>query len=495
MKKAVGLDDISSLFLRDGADCIIGPITHIINTSIITETVPAAFKEAKVIPLFKKGSTLDPGNYRPVSILNVLSKILERAVHSQLSEYLEKRGLLFENQSGFRSGYSTDSCLIGLTDCIKGELGKGNLVGMVMIDLQKAFDTVDHAILRDKLQSIGVSSTSWFESYLSNRRQCVEVSGSRSEFLPVTCGVPQGSILGPLLFLVYINDMNISLTCKLSLYADDSALLFAHRDASVIANHLSNELSKCKGWLTDNRLSLHVGKTEALLFGTKRKLKGVEFRVHCDGTPVDRKFHVKYLGVLLDANINGSVHAGNLMKVCAGRLAFLYRQSCLLDSKCRQTLCIALLQPHIDYCCSSWYGGLTAALRERLNVVQRKMIRFIYGLDNRAHVDSKNLRDLSWLSIPDRVKFFRMSHLFRIRHKLAPGYLLHNFKSISDAHTHNTRGSSFNYVLSRELSLSPTSFSFLAIKQWNELPNDIKSISEFRVFKRKLKEFFISQYD
>ena len=155
--------------------------------------------------------------------------------------------------------------------------------------------------------------------------------------------------------------MNISLTCKLSLYADDSALLFAHRDASVIADRLSQELSTCKGWLTDNRLSLHVGKTEALLFGTKRKLKGVEFRVHCEGTPVDRKFHVKYLGVLLDANINGSVHVGNLMKVCAGRLAFLYRQSSLLDKKCRQTLCSALLQPHIDYCCSSWYGGLTVA--------------------------------------------------------------------------------------------------------------------------------------
>ena len=173
----------------------------------------------------------------------------------------------------------------------------------------------------------------------------------------------------------------------------------------------------------------------------------------------------------------------------------MYRQSSLLDKECRQTLCSALLQPHIDYCCSSWYGGLTVALKERLNVIQRKMVRFIHGLDNRAHVDTKNLRDLSWLSIADRVRFFRMSHIFRIRHRLAPSYLLHNFKAISDAHTHNTRGSNFNYVLSRELSLSPTSFSFLAIKQWNELPNDIKSISEFRVFKRKLKEFFISQYD
>ena len=124
-KKAVGLDGISSLFLRDGADCIVAPITHIMNISIITETVPDAFEDAKVIPLFKKGSTLDPGNYRPVSILNVLSKLLERAAHTQLSDYLEKRGLLFENQSGFRGGYSTGSCLIGLTDFVKSEIGYG----------------------------------------------------------------------------------------------------------------------------------------------------------------------------------------------------------------------------------------------------------------------------------------------------------------------------------------------------------------------------------
>ena len=295
-------------------------------------------------------------------------------------EYLEKRGLLFENQSGFRGGYSTDSCLIGLTDFIKSEIGKGNLVGMVLIDLQKAFDTVDHGILCDKLRSIGVSSTLWFESYLANRSQCVDVGGSRSEFLPVTCGVPQGSILGPLLFLVYINDMSISLSCRLSLYADDSALLFAHRDSQVIANHLSSELSKCKRWLVDNRLSLHVGKTEALLFGSKRRLKGVEnFGISCDGTPVERKFTVKYLGALLDANLNSSAHVGNLMKVCAGRMAFLYRNSAFLDKKCRQTLCSALIQPYMDYCCSSWYGGLTVNLKERLNVIQRKMVRFIYA--------------------------------------------------------------------------------------------------------------------
>ena len=316
----------------------------------MTETVPASFKEAKIVPLFKKGSRLDPGNYRPLSILNVLSKILERAAHSQLSGYLEKRGLLFENQSGFGGGYSTDSCLIGLTDFIKGELGKGIFVGMVLIDLQKAFDMVDHAILLEKLGSIGVSSLSWFDSYLSSRRQCVDVGRIWSDFLPITCGVP----LGPLLFLVYINDMSISLTCKLSLYADDSALLFAHHDSGVIADRLSCELSRCKRWLVNNRLSPQVGKTESLLFGSKRKLKRAEeFRVYCDGMPIERKYSIKYLGVLLDMNLNGSAHAGTLMKACAGRLAFLYRNSSVLDKRCRQMLCSALIQPLVDYCCGS----------------------------------------------------------------------------------------------------------------------------------------------
>ena len=157
-----------------------------------------------------------------------------------------------------------------------------------------------------------------------------------------------------------------------------------------------------------------MGKTETLLFGTKRRLKGVDFRVNCDGIPVNRKFNVKYLGVLLDANLNGWDHARSLLKVCAGRLSFLYRHSSLLDRKCRQTLCSALIQPYMDYCCSSWYGGLSSALRERLNVVQRKMVRFIDSLDNRTHVDTKDLRNLSWLSIPDRVRFFRMTHLFRV---------------------------------------------------------------------------------
>ena len=164
--------------------------------SILSETVPSGFKKARVKPLYKKGSRLEPGNYRPVSIVSVLSKILERAVNGQLNEYLVKKGFLYEFQRGFRHKYSMDTCLINLDDFIKTEMSKGNYEMKVMIDLQKAFDCVDHSLLIEKLATLGVTSLDWFRSYLGDREECTQVSGVDSHFLRVTCGIPQGSILG-----------------------------------------------------------------------------------------------------------------------------------------------------------------------------------------------------------------------------------------------------------------------------------------------------------
>ena len=351
-----------------------------------------------------------------------MSKILERAVNDQLKQFLEKNGLLFEHQSGFRGSFSTDSCTINLTDFVKCEVSRGKMVGMVLIDLQKAFDTVNHSILLDKMGAMGIapSSVSWFRSYLSERAQCVTVNGDRSEFLDVTCGVPQGSILGPQLFLLYINDLNVSISsCRLALYADDSALIFSHTDPGFIAETLSKDLSICKEWLCDNKLSLHVGKTECILFGSARKLKKVgDFRVTCGGLLVKRVTAVKYLGIHLDEKMKGTAHAGEIVKKCAGRISFLYRHSSMLDFYCRKTLCSALILPHFDYCCSSWYSSLNVQLRSKLDVLQRKVVRFIYSMDARGHVGTEHLRSLSWLSIPDRVRYFKVCHVFRIRNGL-----------------------------------------------------------------------------
>ena len=195
--------------------------------SIEQSTFPTEFKRARVTHLYKKGSKLEQGNYRPVSILCCLSKIIERVVYEQIENYLSSHNILYEFQSGFIKAHS---CLLYLMDQIKEEVNEGKYCGMVMLDLQKAFDTVNHTILLAKLRALGFNNTSlqWIQSYLEGREQVVDVNGIISNPLPLSCGVPQGSILGPLFFLLYINDMETACTCNLYLYADDSALLVSH---------------------------------------------------------------------------------------------------------------------------------------------------------------------------------------------------------------------------------------------------------------------------
>ena len=209
-------------------------------------------------------------------------------MHDQSHQYMHDMNLLYEYQSGFRKSYSTDTCLMHLTDYIQLEMDKGNYVGMILLDLQKAFDTVNHDILLGKMKPMGCSNSAvkWFRSYLSDRKQLIDLSGTRSELDRIACGVPQGSILGPLLFLMYVNDMEIAVQCKFLLYADDSALLIPGRNLKDIEKQLSRELSCISEWLVDNKLSLHLGKTESILFGQKRKIKNKSLSVVCDDTKI-----------------------------------------------------------------------------------------------------------------------------------------------------------------------------------------------------------------
>ena len=231
VSKTPEIVEIPSRFLRDRAEILAKPISDIINLSIKLSTFPDKCKIAKLKPLFKKGSKTDPKNYRPISLLPLLSKLIEKAIHIQTQEYLDKYGLLYKFQSGFRKKFSTDSCLVQLSDFIINGMDKGLHTGMILIDLKKAFDTLDHDILLEKMECIGFKKPviKWFKSYLSNRKFFVLLEGVFSEGL-LTCGVPQGSILGPLLFLIYINDLPQALSETASnLYADDTCIYYQLR--------------------------------------------------------------------------------------------------------------------------------------------------------------------------------------------------------------------------------------------------------------------------
>ena len=257
-KKSSGPDNISTFILKQCSDILTSPLLHIFNSSLFEGEFPNQLKVAKVVPIFKNGDAMLVSNYRPISLLNVLSKILERLVYKRVLDFLNKNDILYKYQFGFRTGFSTSLALMEVTDMIYDCLDNNLLVLGLFLDLKKAFDTVNHEILLQKLYHYGIRGSlfKWFESYLFNRTQYTCINGTSSTMLQVRCGVPQGSVLGPLLFLVYINDVaNISTDFKIRLFADDSNLFIYHKNVFSLYQIANNLLQNLHEWFLLNKLS------------------------------------------------------------------------------------------------------------------------------------------------------------------------------------------------------------------------------------------------
>ena len=493
--KATGLDNLPARFVSDAAEQIAPSITHIINLSLRLGTVPQEMKYARVIPLYKKGSKSDAGNYRPVSVLSIVSKVMERVVYDQVYEYIQNKQLLYELQSGFRKSYSTDTCLLHLTDYIKGEIDQGKLCGMVLLDLQKAFDTVNHGILLFKLRSMGFNENSvkWMYSYLTGREQIVDVNGTVSPPSKITCGVPQGSILGPMLFLLYVNDMKSAVGCKLLLYADDSALIVSDKCVNNIEKVLSEELHNISKWLVDNKLSLHLGKTESILFGSKQKInKSPKLNIKCNDTQIEAKPTVKYLGSEIDQYMSGEDMAQKALQKISSRTKFLARKSKYLDGETMKMLALALVQCHFDYACSSWYSSLTKKTQSKLQVSQNKLIRIILKLPVRTHLSYCHFKELNWLPVAKRVVQLKLGHVHQIVNGKAPSYLFDYFSAVRNIHNFSTRSSQTALVVPRFNTLvGKSTFKFTGATEWNLLPTGAQTMIEKSSFKKYLKQYLL----
>ena len=496
--KSAGIDNLTGKFLKEGAPVLASPITDLVNLSISLSLFPDDCKIAKLKPLYKKEAKTKPKNYWPISLLPLLSKIIERIIHNQTQELLDKNNILYKYQSGFRKHHSTDTCLSYLTDKVKIGFEEGLLTGMVLIDLQKAFDTIDHSILLEKMSCLGFAgkTIAWFTSYLTNRSFIVNVGKESSSPSKLSCRVPQGSILGPLLFLLYVNDMPQAVNSELLLYADDTCLIYMGKNIKKIEEQLNSDFTSLCEWFIDNKLSVHFGeeKTKSILFGTKRQLKDqrdlnlkygdIEIKQHC---------RVTYLGCILDNILSGEHMAAKVLNTVNNRLKFLYRKQKFLSLSLRRLLCNALIQPHFDYACVAWYPLLNKRQSKRIQIAQNKCIRYCLNLDNKAHIGTNEFLKINWLPTKKRVEQCICANVFKFFNQMSPQYTAEIFHPSSSVH--NTRRATQKLDLPfRKSCIGQKTLSYIGPKIWNNLPAQIKLSKSVNTFKHDIKKSFLMTF-
>ena len=354
--KAAGPDELPPGMIKDCRNEILNPLTYLVNLSLRSGRVPSLWKVARVTPIHKSGDLTKPENYRPISILPIFSKILERAIHTQLSSYLENNYLLCNQQFGYRSKKSTKLASTLLCDNIRKSIDMGELVGAVFIDLTKAFDTVGHDVLLSKLHEYGIGGIEheWMKSYLFNRQQFVFQDGVSSPLQPLLSGVPQGSILGPLLFLVFLNDFPECLqNSRTIMYADDTVIFVADKNKERMEQLLNDDLERIANYFNDNELIINLkkGKTEAMMFGTGKRLAGTDkhLEVSFRGQPINNVKEYKYLGNIVDQLLNFNTNFEKVYKKASGRLKLLKRLRSYITADAAHRIVTMMIHPILTY--------------------------------------------------------------------------------------------------------------------------------------------------
>ena len=354
-KRSSDFEDISMDTVAKIVSVICKPLAHICNISFRTGVFPSRMKIAKVIPMFKSGIKTEVTNYRPISLLPQFSKILEKLFLTRINSFLCANNILSSSQYGFRTKLSTSLAVMELIEEITNATdNKKHAIG-VFIDLKKAFDTVDHGILIKKLEHYGVrgAASDWLKSYLSNRKQFVNIDGCSSELLDVICGVPQGSILGPTLFIIYINDIcNVSNLVTFILFADDTNVFCAGDNKLELECMLNRELAKLCKWFAVNKLSLNLSKTSYMLF--RNRPPDVDFNVFIEHERINRVHVTKFLGIYIDDKLNWKYHINTVRSKLSKVAAIIYRASCLINQDGIYMLYCSLFLPYINYCSEIW---------------------------------------------------------------------------------------------------------------------------------------------
>lgn len=504
---ASGHDLISIGMIRMTLVVTLPIITRIINKSITSKKIPDTWKIAKVIPL-PKGTTVEEfKDLRPISILPVLSKIVERVVYTQLSKYLEAENILPDMQSGFRGEHGTSTALAHVTDEIIQASDSGNGSILTLLDFSRAFDCINTELLLAKMSHYGLSKSTceWFGSYLSNRSQFVQVTDDEgnqvnSSVKHVTRGCPQGSILSPLIFVLYTADLIGCITfCKVHLYADDTQVYFSFKpkDTSAAVEKINKDLDAISAWAQKNTLVLNPNKSKFMVLGTRHQCESIIQMNPCieiNQQSIERVTKARNLGLVLDSELRYVEHINNIIRSAFFRLKVLYRIRCYLTERVRILLTESLVLSLFNFCDVVYGPRLFAKTERAIQRVQNACARFCFDIPRRSHV-SPFLNQKGILKMSARRKLHLACLFQRVVQSRRPKYLYTKFVWARDHCTyHHTRSKeSHKIIMTRHNTEGYRGcFKYAASKIWNDLPPPLHEPMTNMTFKKHLRRIYFN---
>lgn len=489
-KSSLGADGLDPRFLKVAATYLVPHITHIFNLSVHTGTFPRVWKTAYVTPLHKGGDTSDLNNYRPISKLPYLAKLLESLVKEQLLAFLSANSILSPNQSGFRKKHSPITAATLVLNDIITALDRGQHCAALFIDISKAFDTVDHSVLLEKLKCLGFDGNAyrWFRSYLMDRMQCVSVRNVKSDFLPVVNGVPQGSILGPILFTIYMNNIVSSVTgCNIHLYADDIIAYCSADDARSAVASLQRCFDELQVSFYERKLVLNEGKTKYMLFTTAKRTDSDELVISTNrGTVIERVTSYKYLGNCLDENLTFTHHLTELASKLSKMVNFFEENKSCFPLHDRKRLVERSFLPTLDFANIIYMHASPEALNQ-LDVPYHAILRFI---TNSVDIHPCELyTKVGWPSLPLRRERSLVLFIYKALQGFVPPY-------IASMLSPQPRNTNVIYLQTQTAStkLGRSRFTYCAPATWNKMQENLwlKSTLSLRSFKNQISSYFLN---
>lgn len=482
--KAPGADCVTGEVLKCTAPSVSQPLMFLFNKCLEEGYFPDILKTSSVIPVFKSGDEADINNYRPISLISTISKIFEKLIRQRLYTYLDTHKLLSARQYGFRSGISTQDALLHLTSNIYSAMDSSKKSLSVFIDLSKAFDTVSHTLLLNSLEHIGVRGLALklFSSYLTNRHQFVELNGERSELKPVTCGVPQGSVLGPILFNIYLNDLFLlDTTGEIIAYADDTCIFFEDDDWDTLKTKVENDLALICRWFNSKLLTVNYKKTCFLpTYIDIRTIPTFQSLTFADNVLIESVTEFKYLGVVLDCHLKWEKHIEYICK----KIRFLFHKfkilRDILDIDMLKIIYISLVQSHLIYGILAW-GIVGKSILKNLEVVQKRMIKIMFRL--KPTYPSDDLFAETQLMNP-RLLYFYFLCIYQHKNKS---------KLKTREHIYETRYKDNIFITCKaKKCVGQKSCTYLGPKLYALIPDELRNLKCGFAFKKRLKLFIYS---